>query len=59
MEREEQGRASKHIEFGWSEQSKDNQIIVELEDKIKLIIIYRIGLDQNSAYAVIISIKPT
>ena len=47
MEREEQGRAIENMGLGWSEQSKDNQIIVELEYKIKLIIIYRIGLDQR------------
>ena len=29
MEKEEQGRASKRIGLGWSEQSKENQRIVE------------------------------
>ena len=33
--------------MGWSKQSKDNQIIVEWVDKIKMRRLYQIGLDQR------------
>ena len=47
MEREEQGRVNRNIGSGWSKQSKDNQIIVEWVDKIKMRRLYQIGLDQR------------
>ena len=40
---EDQGRAIEHIGLGWSEQSKQNHRIAEWGDKIKAIILDRIG----------------
>ena len=43
METEYQGRASEHIGLGWSEQSKENQIISDWADKRKARKLDRIG----------------
>ena len=47
MERAEQGRASKNIGLGLSDQSRENQVRAYLVNKTEVMILDHIGLDQS------------